>query len=649
MGGLVVAPTSATFTVTSHGAQTDYSVGVVRVHKGSGANAFGGANWTTQHLYAGSGVDDRFASVVFKVGETVVPHRRFNVRAGTSADFILKIPSIPASGTVAVTATWASSGVTTSTDAAVLGWAVDGWERYNGHGIVLPNEGIESTIRYEGGKLRLWYTKQSGVGAVNADVYYRESTDLGQTWSAAGLCVADHNGSFVNVGPDGKWHMLAMDWKVNNRQYVDYYRSDTGAAGTWTLIQANVAGLGPNATSWVPFYRQWGNVSFWHDGAEWKVHLGHWDATGTYWNGGLWHGASLSALTVAGDPTINVANKGEDGGGDPWLINGTRYLFGHGTGTYPTGSLDPKNIPTELDYFTAPADITQPWTRGAAWWLRLQQFWGEITGVGGDGYGGTPTPDVWSTTSPTGQSQLADLSMVEVDGRTLMAYEDQKGQTPPLGNLSIAAWDAPLSRILDPAITHARGDDLVAEGWTLNSTETFPSKVFRKITRHGTRTEPTAVSPVSIEAVNEVASDAVYANRTLSLSADNVDIHALVRCESIAAGAWLDFRVAGGAKLLVFIRFNVATGNLEWYNGGTVGGSIAYTLGQYYKLRVTIRAAGWDLWIDGVSKGTGMAFYQTPFARPTDVFFGGGSGLFRGYLNALWWTKLAAAGAEPTW
>lgn len=631
------AAASTTFLITSAGAQTDYTMGTIRIHKSAGANSFGGANWTTQHVYAGTNIDDRFASVVFEVGGVAISHRRFNVRSGTSADFLIKIPTIPASGTVTVTVRWASSGVTTSTDATVTGWAVDGWERYNGTGLVLPYTGLESTLIYEGGKLRLWHSRPTGVNLWDKiDVHYRESTDFGQTWSAGALCVADHGRSFVRKGPDGKYHLIGFSWPTNTNR-VDYYRSDTGDPGTWSLITADV--LGPPA-----YGTQWGNVSFYHDGANWQLAAEHMNAS-LRWVIGLWSGPSLSSLTVSQDPIIPLASVG-----DLWpvALAGKRQEFGHSV--YDGSGV----TPTQFDRWDADT-LTGTWTK-REWWLKTQPLFGMVTGTtpGGGGDGGTPTPDTWDAAKPTdGDSQLGDLSMVEVGGRTLMAYEDIWHEAVEKPSLAMAVWDAPLARILDPAITHAKGDDLTAEGWVsagANGEEQFPNYTFRKLTRNGIRTDSSAVSPVSIEAAIQDNVRGSYYKRALNITYDELDVHALIRAEQNTA--YTEVRTMAGANVKAYVSLGTG-GTLTWYTtGGAVGGTMAYTAGRYYDIRILTRTTGWDLWIDGVLKATGLGWVQGAWERPTHTFFGvsgGAAAPAKGYLNALWWSKAAAAGTEPTW
>lgn len=606
------APTSRTLTITSHGALTAYSVGVLRLHKGTGTDSVSGANWTLQHVYLGSGVDDRFASVTFTVGGATVKHRRFNVRSGVSADFILLV-DMPASGTIGVTVHYADEGTTTSTDEAVTWWGVDGWERANGTGLVLPYHGLEPTIRYEAGKIRMWYTRSTGATPGQyQDIYYRESSDLGATWTDAALCVSDHGRSFVAVGADAKYHMLT--WAKLVPAHMDYYRSDTGAAGTWSLIQADVLGAPPYGT-------EWGNTCFYHDGAAWQVFVEHMDAT--TWVTGLWSGAALTSLSVVTDPIVSEAAGPEV---QPVAINGKRIMFAGGQyGVFTQGQ------PRRLD-----ADaIGGPWT-SREWWIKVQPYFGLVSG-------GVPVPDTWDPTKRMGSgSQLADVSHAEIGGRTFVAYEDVNNQAYDHPSLGLAVWDAPLSRIIDPTITHARGDDLVAEGWTVTGEVLSSGAYARKLTKHGTRTEAAAISPVSIEAV--ALTSGVALERVVSPPQDQISVHALMRAGQTNAIEILRVMTAAGG-ILLDIRF-ADTGRLTALAAPGIFIDLGpYVANTYYAIRVDCWTTGYDVYVDGVQKAVGLGYY-TAWARPGKAWFGANPNSTM-VVNANYWTKLAAT--APTW
>jgi hypothetical protein len=636
-------PTKSIFAI-SETALGPSHLSVLRLHKGDGLSVFGGYAGTTQHIYLGSQIDDRFAGVRFYLGATPLKHRRFNVVPGVSADFI--VLTDVSSGASEITIDYDLERTTESTDEAVLLWGVDGWVRHNGHGIVVPNEGVEQTVMYEGGKMRLWYTRQTGGEAEGAEISYRESLDLGQTWSARGLCVSGHAGSFVRKGPDDKYHMLAMNW-ATNRQWVDYYRSDTGNAGTWALIQGNLLGLGPHSTNWPPFWRQWGNVTFYYDAgdSEWKVAIGHYDASGTYWTTSLWAGASLTTLVVVKNPLTGGGWTSDAGDLWPTTLAGKRWLGSHDA--IPGVAGGNVLMPTQGSYWSADT-LAGTWTKGP-WWLKLQPFFGEITGAVG-GYGGAPTPDVWSNIAPEAPAQIADLSHVEIDGRTFVAYEDQLGQTPPIASLSMASWDAPLARLLDPVITHARGDDLEAEGWSFEGGYGEPSPLpsgawFRKMTRFGERTHPGACSPLTLE-IHTSPTHGIRARRAVPAGQTSWRVTARPAQTSVR---FMPLRLdADAANTILGGVWFGADGRIHYTSGAGQGDAGAYTAGTYYDLRLDAKGSTFGLWVNGTRVATDAAYASAGSPAYAKMELDApAAGIAEAHIGTLYATSYAAT--APWW
>lgn len=123
------------------------------------------------------------------------------------------------------------------------------------NGIVWERAGLEVNVIYENGIFRMWrHGAHSGATDLTAEwqshgaIRYAESED-GDTWTDGGICVDYINSTAgngaglpsVKKGPDGKYHMLVsrpeqLAWQ--------YWRSDTGNAGTWSLIKDKVLGFG---------------------------------------------------------------------------------------------------------------------------------------------------------------------------------------------------------------------------------------------------------------------------------------------------------------------------------------------------------------------------------------------------------------------
>jgi hypothetical protein len=315
------------------------------------------------------------------------------------------------------------------------------------NGIFARETGLEQNVIVEdvGGvsTLRNWYSKLSyndpdrAIGGAlygtqsypfaSHDVYYMDvpvadfltaaSAGSAIPWANQGLCVTQHGRSCVRkIG--GTYHMLTwyaayITGGTGNR--IDYYTSPTGAPGSWSLVQTGVI-VNPVITAEV------GNNTFEHDGSEYKVLA----EMGPSWNANLYTGAALTSLApYAGNPVI----PSYDGHGTSCgelqssTIGGERIIFGHDSNT--AGAV----TPTEITLYAAP-DVTGPWIK-EDWVLHLTGYW-----------------NADPTKAYGANSQLADPSIVELDGKTFIFYEDIWNEQYDIPSLSVAWWDMSLAALI---------------------------------------------------------------------------------------------------------------------------------------------------------------------------------------------------------
>lgn len=134
---------SKTINGSTAGAQSDYQMLKIRVHKDTGTDTASGANGTLQHVYVGANVRDDFGDVTFtkEDGTTLLDFWMETYVSGDYADFYVEVDSIPESpDTIDVYVYYDKSDETTTSDMddtfiAALGDAT-AWTEYD------PNEHI---------------------------------------------------------------------------------------------------------------------------------------------------------------------------------------------------------------------------------------------------------------------------------------------------------------------------------------------------------------------------------------------------------------------------------------------------------------------------------------------------------------------------
>ena len=296
---------------------------------------------------------------------------------------------------------------------------------YRGHGIFAAYTGLEPTAIVENGLLRLWYTAEENSGAAgaypfkNVRIAYMEmdaaafatAVQAGPPlqWSGQGDCVPGLMHSSVAKGPDGTYYLTG----ATAANSVDLWQSATGYPGTWSLAKTGIASVGVPGNTWM----------------NWSTD--HWDvwieylAPGTQWRVSYWAGPALDALTEQ-DHDAKVGANGTTTSAGQVVRTATGYAsFGH-------DSLTSAPTPTDISLW-ASSSPGSGWTQ-EAWVLRLAD---QV------GFMGNPAQPFGS------DSQLADPTVVEINGATFMVYETIRTELYDVPSLSVAWWPAPLSSVVN--------------------------------------------------------------------------------------------------------------------------------------------------------------------------------------------------------
>ena len=602
-------------------ALTNYQIQTLRICKGTGANTPGGSLDTVQLVYVGSTVDDWFNGVRIYDSDRVTPldHRRINIVPGVSADFIIQV-SLSAGQTKNIYID-VVSGASQSTDAILETICPDGFFRYNGHGIMQTYSGLEPCVRYENGVYRMWYSKLQGTKPppypwTHGDVMYLESATGVFDFTSPQTCVTRHGRNEVNVGPDGKYHMLCWSW--DDLTKIDYYRSDTGAPGTWALIKAGAITVAAGT----------GNNSFIWEGNTVKVVAEY--ASGGSWYGGLWTGPDLENLSAyAGNPVITPpAGHGATSSGHLQLVkyNNKYVILGHDSNVTTSA------VPTENTYFTADA-LEGPWTF-QHWSLRMQPLWNN------------------DPAKPSGSdSQTADPYIVQAGNVTHMYYEEIWQQLNDIPSMSLSRWPLPVADILDTAKTKARWDDLSAEGWAydvghaeIRVGAAYPTSYMRKDSVTVER------MPVSVRLhVNSANANGIWATKGLNLSSDESVIDMSVRGGNLNA-MFQFMRVEKSDNNILVLAGMLNGGQWFYYNGVNLVTTGAWSINTWYRVKCVCKTTGYDLYLDETLIAAGISYYSA-FARPHHIHpimqRGADTTTSDGYIGYLATRKYVAS--EPSW
>jgi hypothetical protein len=320
--------------------------------------------------------------------------------------------------------------------------------KYKGIGVFAQEKGLEANVIVENGLVRVWYTHLNYINSnyaiggslygtrtipfLNSDhsVYYMECPTASFEsavlsggaipWQNEGLCISYHGESCVRKGPDGKYHCVtpyfAPDGQTR-RDQADYYISNTGNPGTWTLVQNNVVTL-PNG--WGPYL---GNVSFLWDTDGLIKLVQEFYAGGTNWDCGIFQGSSLTALSyVTGSAHSGIS------AGDLQKINGIYVMWAHKS--VPAG-----NPLTDLILVTT-SDFTSNWSF-------ISWLYGNAS-VSSNTNQFFQNNQSWPYNT---DSQLADPALFEINGRTYVMYEDEWQEMYEVPSLAVAYWNDTLVNV----------------------------------------------------------------------------------------------------------------------------------------------------------------------------------------------------------
>ena len=294
---------------------------------------------------------------------------------------------------------------------------------YKGHGVFAPYTGLEPTAIVENGLLRLWYTAEDNSGASgaypfkNVRIAYREASAAAFAasvksgspiaWTGQGDCVPGLMHSSVARDPDGTYWMSG----ATAANSVDLWSSSTGYPGTWTLAKAGMASVGIPGNTWM----NW-------SGDHWDVWV-EYQAANIQWRVSYWTGPTLDALTEQNGEAMVGAGGTTTSAGQVVKTTAGYAKFGH-------DSLTSAPTPTDISVWSSTAPGSG-WTQ-KAWVLRLADQ---------PGFMGDPAQPF------NGDSQLADPTVVEIDGATFILYETIRQELYDVPSLSVAWWNQPLAGV----------------------------------------------------------------------------------------------------------------------------------------------------------------------------------------------------------
>lgn len=458
---------------------------------------------------------------------------------------------------------------------------------------------METSVLHEGGKFRVWHTElyydagQAGAPPWNAArIVYRESTD-GLTWTSPQPCIDDLNRSCVIHHTDGYYYCAGVTFTSLlagfGNSVINVYRSATGAPGSWALFAANILPPG-TGTAWDAW--EFGNLWLHVENGTWTLlyeALYNWQ-----WKAGVANGPSLTALTkYGGNPVMQPPiSGGTTSVGMVKKIGSTYYHFGHASDRAAT-------TPTHLLLQSA-SSLTGPWSV-VRWELLLLSQW------------------------PSQDAQIADPSVVEVNGQTWLFYETMPDQTDAW--FCAARFPGTLAELV--ALPTA-GDDLPQEGWTFDGgygeqrpSGSYPTTYLRK------HPAPVSRGALAVKVLTDGA-HALRARRPLVAgSGCRVTWDARVEQTTRRLDLRLDRDATNG--ILCGVWFDT-DGTLKYWSGTTPATAQAYQAGRFYVIQLELGPAGWNLTVDGVRRASGIPYYAAGTAQYAKVEQTAGA---TSYLGAL--------------
>ena len=337
-------------------------------------------------------------------------------------------------------------------------------EGANKDGVVKTRWGVEQTMMFEDGIFKSWYhgspaPESPGDYWNSGAIRYATSPD-GINWTDQGVCLGNspyHRGCpytyhLTSATAAGEPAGYYMPVGRNGQFGFDLFYSTTGLPGSWTWLNNSnlILSLGISG-SWDGF--RTGNICIWYEANQWQVMYEAGSGSGG-WQVGRAYGPSLTSLVkYPGNPVIPYGGPGTAvGGTEVHKVGHTYYCIIHET--------DPSInwTPTSCSLYKS-TDLNH-WTRMG--WLAREWVY------------------------KNNEAQVADGTLVSVNGKTWFWYEDVQYQNPQLPELSLMTWDMPFEEL----VQHPEmWDDVVAEGWAydpgfgevLSPPGTWPATYVRKI------------------------------------------------------------------------------------------------------------------------------------------------------------------------
>jgi hypothetical protein len=282
--------------------------------------------------------------------------------------------------------------------------------------------------------MKVWGDCQS----VGSGMCYKESLDGKTNWTTEVEIIPGYWRSWV-MHDGSTYYMFGILMSTN--QQVDVWTSTNGYTG-WTLLASNILSLG-TGTAWNSKY--FGNISVIHDtDGLWKLLQ---EAESTVSNSMWTTGAATSSSPAgpwtwyANNPVLGV--PGSLGVTGALMFGGSDIWKDPATGIYwvwgQTGSTGPTTGPTQIVRYSSPDFYN--WTQNPKWPTLPQ-----LTAL--EGFGNP----CFTYSGNYGQfGQIADPSLVQVNGQTYLYYAAQPGQSSCPGYASItmlAIYDGTLHQLV---------------------------------------------------------------------------------------------------------------------------------------------------------------------------------------------------------
>ncbi|MCX6879085.1 MAG: autotransporter-associated beta strand repeat-containing protein [Verrucomicrobia bacterium] len=470
-------------------------------------------------------------------------------------------------------------------------------------GVVKDQWGVEQTMMFEDGMFKSWYhgAPDSGGDYWNNPVIRYATSPDGKSWTDQGVCIGNtpyfracpytyHLMSSTAAGEPAGYYMPVG----RNGQFgFDLFFSTTGLPGSWTqlnngnlIIPLGAAGSG----AWDECRS--GNICIWYEANQWQVmyegadvppsqsgHGSQWFS----WRVGRAYGASLTTLTkhpgnpVLSSTTFPYGAENCTGGTEVHKVGDTYYSIIHET--------DPKShhslTPTSCSLYKSTDLNTWTWV---GW---LSRIW----------------------VNKTADAQVADGSLLSVNGKTYFWYEDQPDQTALLPSLSLMTWDMPFEELVNhPEML----DDTGADGWSFEagygevptSSGAFPTTYFRKLS-----------APISPHCV-VLAADATHQLRVRRAVGSVESQFAFSARAEQTNKKFIPLRLDANASNTVLAGTYFDTdGMIKYYNGAGIATAPAYTAATSYKFVYDLTPSGYSLTINDTLIAANIA-YASPYVVP---------------------------------